>query len=202
MFQPRTGIYVSGTVGAAAEYDITANDLTNSSNEVSFDVDSHSTYTGAIGAYIGPARIEFEVGFREPDVTDFTGITGFEIDGTLEYLTFMGNVYYDFPTPVDGLDLYLGAGAGLAIMTGDFTFDPPVTVGGGFISATTGKFDDTFQTFAYQFMAGASYRLVDNVTVFGGYRIRLFTETNEENSLLIFREHDVNSLEVGLRIDF
>ncbi len=67
---------------------------------------------------------------------------------------------------------------------------------------TATDFDDTFCTLAYPFMAAASLAVADSVSVLGGYRTRLFTETSEDNSLLVFREHEVHGVEVGLRLDF
>ncbi|MEM1027257.1 MAG: outer membrane beta-barrel protein [Planctomycetota bacterium] len=202
MFTPRSGIYVSGTIGYGWNYEITANDIGGTSDEGSFDMDDHEAYTGAIGVYLGPTRVEFEVGLREPDMLQVNGAPGVTTSGDLEYLTFMGNIYYDIQTPVQGLDIYIGGGAGVAVISGDLTFSPSLTVSGPFVSSTTTNFDDRFSTFAYQFMAGASFSVTDNVTIFGGYRLRLFTESNEDNSLLIFREHEVNGVEVGLRINF
>lgn len=202
-FTPRSGLYLAGTAGYAFEYEVRSNELTGSSNEASFEFDSGYAFTGAIGTYLGQARLEFEVGYRNPDALKSNPPSlGETVTGSLEYLTFMGNVFYDIPLQVKGLDWYLGAGAGVAVVTGDIDFDPPTVVSNGFDTATTDIFDDTNHTFAYQFMTGLSYRVADNVTLTGGYRLRVFTEFSDENSLLNFREHDVHAVEVGLRIDF
>ena len=202
-FTPRAGLYVSGTVGYAFEYDIRSNELIGSSNEASFDFDEDVAFTGAIGTYLGQGRLEFEFGYRDPEALKSNPPSlGETVTGNLEYLTFMGNFFYDIPLAVDGLDWYFGAGAGVAVVIGDIDFDPPTTVSSGFQTATTDVFDDTNHTFAYQFMTGLSYRVAENVTLTGGYRFRAFTEFSDENSLLIFREHDVHAIEVGLRVDF
>lgn len=207
MFTPRVGGYVAGTIGYAFEYEIIGNDVTGSSNELSYDMDREiSAYTGSIGSYLGQSRLELELGFRDAEFDNFnSGIPGLDLDldGDLEYYTIMGNIYWDIPTAIPNLELYLGGGAGLAIVRGDVTYDPAITIGGGFgSSATTEKFDDTAHTFTYQFMGGLAFRVLDHVTLTGGYRIRLFSEFSDDNSLLIFREHEVHAIEVGVRIDF
>ncbi|MEM9418407.1 MAG: outer membrane beta-barrel protein [Planctomycetota bacterium] len=205
VFTPRSGLYVAGTLGFTTDYDIRSNELTASSNEAVFELDSGMAYTGAIGGYLGQARIEFEVGWRDPEVEAFTpDALGFSTDGELEFLTFMGNIFYDIPTGAPGLDIYLGAGAGLAWISGDFEFTPPVTVTnlGPGPDATTDKFDSNFSTFAYQFMAGLSLDVTDDLTFYSGYRFRGFTEVTDDGSLLVFREHDVHAIELGLRLDF
>lgn len=202
-FTPRAGLYVAGTAGYAFDYDIRSNDLTGSSDEASFDLDDDVAFTGAIGTYLGQTRVEFEVGYRDPEALRSNPPSlGETVTGNLEYLTFMGNVFYDIPLEIKGLDWYFGGGVGVAVVIGDIDFDPPTTVSDGFQTATTDIFDDINQTLAYQFMTGLSYRVAENVTLTGGYRFRGFTEFSDENSLLIFREHDVHAIEVGLRYDF
>lgn len=203
VYEPRGGMYVSGTFGYAFEYEIESNDFGVNRDIAEFDMDSGEAYTGALGFNFGQARLEFEAGYRAPDALKSNPPSlGETVTGDLEYFTLMGNAFYDFPLSIDGMSLYVGGGAGIAIITGNIDFDPPTTVTSGFTSATTDVFDDTNTTFAYQFMTGLSYEVVDNVTLTGGYRIRLFSEFSDDNSLLVFREHEVHALEVGLRIDF
>ena len=208
IFYPRNGSYISGTYGNTYDYTIRSVDIggtgPGASDELMFDVDDGDVATLALGRYLGQSRIEFEVGFRQTEllgirVRDFP----FQADGDLEYLSFMGNFYYDINTPLRNVDLYLGAGAGLALITGNIDFDPPITVFSGLGgSRTTDIYDNTTHHFAYQFMAGASARLLDNLTVFGGYRFRGYTEGNDDTSLLQFREHYTQGFELGLRVDF
>ena len=201
----RSGLYLAGTVGQTFQYEITGNELVGTSDETSYDLEDGTAYTGALGVYVGQARVELELGFRDADFESFDPqFLGFDLAGDLEYFTIMGNLFYDVPTDVPNLDLYLGGGLGVAIVSGDADFTPPITVAviGGPGSATTGRFDDTSQTFAYQFMGGLSYRIADNITVTGGYRFRRFSEFNDDRSLLTFREHTVHAAEIGLRIDF
>lgn len=206
MFEYRSGMYVAGTMGYVFEHTIIGNEVTGNSNELSYDFDRDiEAFTGSIGGYIGKSRLELELGFRQADVEQFnSGIPGLtlDVDGKLDYFTIMGNIYWDIPTAVPNLDLYIGGGLGLAIVEGDIDYNPAISVGNGFTSSTTDKYDDTAHTFTYQFMAGLGYEIIDNVTLTGGYRIRLFSEFSDDNSLLVFREHEVHAIEVGVRIDF
>lgn len=200
----RNGVYLSGTVGSVWGYDIRANEVGGGGLEAEFNLDDSEAFTIAIGKYLGRARAEFEFGFRQADVRNINPAFGSTTTGDLEYFTYMGNLFYDFPTAINGFDIYVGGGAGLAVYEGDFRFTPPLTViNTGFGNdATTGKFDNSLSTFAYQFMAGASLNVTQDLTLFGGYRFRGYTEVSDDGSLLVFREHDVHALEVGLRIDF
>lgn len=203
IYTPRGGLYLAGTFGYTFEYEIDSNDFAMGSDIAVFDFDEAFAYTAAVGAYLGQVRVELETGWREPDVLKSNPpALGEEVDGDLSYLTFMGNVYYDFPLGSDAVMWYLGAGAGVAITFGDIDFDPPTTVSDGFTTVVTDVYDDTNSTFAYQFMTGFSFELIDNFILTTGYRIRLFSEFDDPNSLLVFRDHEVHALEVGLRIDF
>ena len=205
----RSGGYISGTYGIFDGYSPRSNDVFDSADEFEFFIDGGDTYTGAIGAYIGAARLEFEAGYLNTDIDSYNSPTfRRDIDGDVEYLMFSGNVYYDFQLPVKGLDLYLGAGAGLAHIETQGELDPPIN----FISNQTGlivntlsETNNTFNVFMYQFMAGLSYNILDNVAITGGYRVRLFSEGggNEFNSNNFeFREHNIQIFEIGLRISF
>lgn len=210
IFQPRAGLYVAGTLGFAFDFDITSDDVFASSEEFEFSLDESVPVTFSVGSYLGPARIEFETGFLQTDFDRLNFPSGnFGVNGDTSYLTFMGNVFYDFPTPVQGLDIYLGAGLGVAIIEADGDFEGVINTvdGGGNIISSFDEIDETFSTFAYQFMVGASYEVVENVTLSAGYRIRLFSENtidddfNDENTLN-FREHNISIVEIGLRISF
>lgn len=208
IFYPRHGFYLSGTYGLTQDYTIRSNEIggtgPGSSQEAFFDFDDDDAVTAALGHYFGNTRAEFELGFRETDIFA-SRVLGFDEDvsGHLNYFTIMANLFYDIPTPLHQLDFYIGAGIGLALITGNFTFDPPATIfSTDGTSRTTEDYDSTTHHFAYQFMAGASLRVTDHASIFGGYRFRGFTEGNDDTTLLEFREHDVQGIEIGLRIDF
>lgn len=204
----RSGLYLAGTYGHALKYEITSSDIFSSSNEFLFNMDDADTFSGAVGFYLGPARVEVEASYMETDYDRFGSPFGtVGVSGDLDYFTVGANLFYDFPTPVKGLDLYLGAGAGVARLRGQGNLDSPITFVDGFGNpiGTLDSVNDSLHTFTYQFMAGLSYEVIDNVTLTGGYRLRLFGETSNnslENFAFDYREHHINIFEVGVRIDF
>ncbi|MEO0513860.1 MAG: outer membrane beta-barrel protein [Planctomycetota bacterium] len=209
MFEPRAGMYVGGSVMYQLEYDITSSDIIGTADELEFFLDESIAYSGVIGTYLSNFRIEFEASFFETDYTDIEFLNfPINIDGDLSYITLMGNVYYDIPLGSNDFNFYLGGGIGLAIISSDAQLDSTLinssTVGGITTTTAIDSVDDTFSTFAYQVMAGLSYRVADNVTLSGGYRFRGFTESGNSTDLsgLIFREHHINSFEFGVRFDF
>ncbi|MBB6430968.1 outer membrane protein [Algisphaera agarilytica] len=209
MFEPRHGLYVGGLVGWQLEYDITSNDIIGSSNELEFAFDEDFTYSGIFGVYLNNWRLEFEANYFRTDYTDVKFLA-FDInaDGDITYLSGLGNIYYDIPLGSKDFNLYLGGGIGFSVVQSDADLDSTlinsVTIDGITTTAAIDSIDDTFTTFTYQLMAGLSYRVADNVTLTGGYRFRGFTESGNGDiaSGLIFREHHINTFEVGVRFDF
>ncbi|MEM8496087.1 MAG: outer membrane beta-barrel protein, partial [Planctomycetota bacterium] len=183
-------------------------DIFASSNEFEFSMDESSIYSGALGFYVGPARVEVEASYTETDYDNFGSPFGsVGVTGDLEYFTLGANLYYDIPTPINGLDLYLGGGVGVARLRAQGNLDTPITFVDQFGNpvGTLDSLDDSLNTFTYQFMAGLSYEVVENVTLTGGYRVRLFSETSnntEDNFAFDYREHHVNIFEAGIRFDF
>ena len=104
------------------------------------------------------------------------------------------NGYYDIATIV-GITPYVGAGVGFTYSRHELSFDP----------ALVGAADlpDRQYNFAYALMAGASYKVTDNVSIDAGYQFLhtpkmdyFDTERGE------FREGQTqHSLKVGLRYD-
>lgn len=205
----RQGVYLAGTFGQQFNYNITSSDIIGTSDELEFSFDDTQAYSGAIGAYVGPARVEFETSYFKTDYTDIEFLTfPINIQGDLQYISLMGNVYYDIPLGTSKLNFYLGAGAGWSIITSDASLDSALinvaTVDGITTTTAITEIDDDFAVFAYQFMGGLSYEVAPNVILTGGYRYRGFTEGGNDGELsgLIFREHQINAIEVGLRINF
>lgn len=209
VYQPRGGLYYGGSVLYQFDYDITSSDIIGTSSELEFSLDDSFAFSGVVGAYLDRFRVEFEANFFETDYDDIEFLTTpLGIDGDLSYLSFLGNIYYDMPLGSDKFNLYLGAGAGVAIVQSDADLDAALinttTVGGIVTTTAITEVDDTFSTFTYQVLAGLSYEPVDGVTFTGGYRLRAFSESGNagEPSGLIFREHFISTFEVGVRFDF
>lgn len=100
-------------------------------------------------------RGEVELGYRENDVDDVSGVGS---DGEFNALTGMVNGYYDF-LPDAGFSPYVGVGVGYADVEAD-----GVGLPGG------GELDDDDGVFAYQAMVGANYQLTSNVDLYGEIR--------------------------------
>lgn len=206
MFRPNFGGYIAATYGTTFDYDITGNDVAGSSDEFRFDLDDNDVYTGALGIYLGKTRIELEASYFENNFDNFGPFTNV-LDGELAYLSFMGNMYQDIPTGVPGLEIYLGGGLGFSLIESKGNFTPPILFvdGGGNPVGTLTNTDSDFQTFSIQAMAGLSIEVVENVHLTGGYRYRYFFEasdTSGDGVTFIFGEHGVQTVEVGVRIDF
>ncbi|MEM6458476.1 MAG: outer membrane beta-barrel protein [Planctomycetota bacterium] len=201
MFTPRQGLYVAGSYARTFDYQITGNELAGTSNEREFDLDDGEAYSFAVGTYLGITRIEFETSFFE-SVYNFTRPTNTVVEGDIEYLSFMGNVYVDLPTGFEPLNLYVGAGAGLSILRSEGSFTPPISFVSG---ATLASAEETIQVFSLQAMAGLSFEVIEGLHLTSGYRVRWFSENSNNEFGNIggtFREHTVQSLEAGLRIEF
>ncbi|MEO1235502.1 MAG: outer membrane beta-barrel protein [Planctomycetota bacterium] len=210
LFDFDVNLYGSGTFGFLFNFNIPSNDIIGTSEELEFSLDDDIAFSGAFGIALDRFRIEFETQYFETDYTDLEFLAfDVGIDGDLSYLLFMGNLFYDFPlTPDQKLKLYFGAGLGVAVVESDAdlgsTLINVTTVDGLTVTTPVSEVDDNFATFAYQFLVGLSYEVVENVHLTGGYRIRLFSEASnlDDPSGLIFREHEINALEVGFRVEF
>jgi opacity protein-like surface antigen len=205
-----TGPYVAGIFGRTFEYNVDSNDIIATSNELNFDYEEGYAFSGAIGMYLGNhARIEFETSFHERDYESINFLSiPIGIEGDLAYTDFLANLYFDIPLWTPQLNLYVGGGIGLALVRSDASIDSAlinVAVIDGLTTTTAiTEIDDSYSTLVYQFMAGLSYRVASNVTLTGGYRVRLYNESGNDGELsgLTFREHNIQGVEVGLRIDF
>ncbi|MEM7627643.1 MAG: outer membrane beta-barrel protein [Planctomycetota bacterium] len=206
IFSPRSGLYVSGAFGTTFDFQANGNDISGSTLEVVYDLSDADFYVGSIGAYLNEFRIEFEVSYFEAEYDDFGPLAN-ELVGDVRYLTFMGNLLYDIPTGIGPLNIFIGGGAGFAVLDSEGSFTPPRSFVDpmGMPAGTIDNANVTYQAFSIQGMAGLSYEIIENVHIFGGYRARWFSEdstTSDDGIDLIFREHTVQSIEGGIRIDF
>lgn len=115
-----------------------------------FEYDPGFGLLGQIGMPLGDFRIEAEIGWRRNSIDEFAGAG---VDGDTNLFSFMANGYYDIPlgwrvTP------YIGAGVGGAVVSVD----------------ADGIVDESEVVFAYQGIAGLSYRINDELAIKGDYR--------------------------------
>lgn len=113
-------------------------------------------FNASAGYNFDPVRVEFEFGYKQADVDNFSsgsGLTpGSGSDAT--FISYMANAYYDFKNSSQ-ITPYVGAGIGA--LNGEFR-DPDF------------KSDDT--VFGYQLIAGVAYNVTQNVALDLSYRFQ------------------------------
>ncbi|MBN4016631.1 OmpA family protein [Rhodospirillaceae bacterium AH-315-P19] len=116
----------------------------------------------ALGHGFGPIRLEGEFLYRENDVDGLVGGPGM-VSGDRSIRSFTANVLYDFYSltlsPDRSLDLYVGAGLGIA----NVSFNGVAEGGAALLDA-----DDS--VFAYQAIFGVSHALSDRLSINLDYR--------------------------------
>ncbi len=145
---------------------------------------------GAVGYGFGSGlRAELELGYRENDVDSIGGLAG---AGDVSAISTMGNVLFDFDNS-SRFTPYLGVGAGAARVD----LDGASPVGGGSIND-----DDT--AFAYQGIAGVSYRVSDRFKLTLDYRYFAApdVEVTTSTGVAVDTEYRSHSIMVGLRFSF
>lgn len=157
----------------------------------SFDIDSAANFAAALGVVLGNARVEGEVSFRNPDISEITldGTGSADAEGELSTWTFLINGYYDF---LEGQKFrpFVTAGAGLARHSGEID-----AVGG--LGTPGADADDT--VFAYQAGAGASYSVSENTSVWGGLR---YLGSSDPDFDGLGAEYDAAEARIGVRFTF
>ncbi len=159
------GFYFGGQIGL-----VLPEDTSTSASGLDFDADYDAGYgIGLVGGWdFGQNfRVEGEWTFRSYAVDSVSAEGfGFKGSGNADLNVLMINGYFDLPWKDHRFVPYIGSGIGLAILSAD-----DVGAGGEKI------LDDTDTAFAYQFMAGLSYDLTNNVTAGVEYRFLDTTDT-------------------------
>ncbi len=147
------GPYISGALGVTqpSDWDITGDGI-NTKQE------SDLGFAGAIAlgtTFSDNWRAEGELSYSNANVDSFSGTNG---SGETSMFGLMFNGYLDIPTGTKWTP-YIGAGAGVAVVN----FDGLSPVGGSRIS-------DSEHVFAYQGIAGVTYKIDDRMGLFTEYR--------------------------------
>ncbi len=158
-----------------------------SAGGLSGDVETDVGY--AVGAATGYAfgngfRTELEGTFRHNGVNDVSGFNG---DGDLYSMAVMANVLYDIATGTD-LYPYIGAGAGVDILTADVS----TNLGGGM--------DGTDVGFGFQGIAGMGYNITDNWGATLDYRF--YGAVGHDFDNVDYDQYYNHTVMVGLRYSF
>ncbi len=156
-----SGWYAGINTGLNFQYD---QESTGPGRVVELDFDTGGLFGGQLGykfrgTRMGRFRAEAELSYRKNDVDEivFNGIDRIG-SGEEEVLTGLMNLFYDINAHSKRFIPFVGAGIGLANIDADIAYSP-----GAFI-------DDDDTTFAYQFMAGAEYKLTKEFSLIGDAR--------------------------------
>ena len=186
------GPYVAGAVGYSFSESV------DSSIGLEAGIDDGYSVVGAAGYDFSGFRVELEGSYRESSVDEARGL-GFTVQGAGEVsaLSAMANVYFDPALQLGPLQPYIGAGAGISRFKAQ-DIEAVGVQGLGPISA-----DQT--GFAYQFMAGAGFRVSEQATLTAGYRY--FATPSIETTIAPFGPVEIDglglhSVEVGFRARF
>lgn len=150
-------------------------------------------------------RAEVEVAHRQSSVenTAVSGALGtIGVTGDIQATSLMANLLYDFEvTPT--FEVYLGGGFGIAAVDLDFRLGPG-TVAPGLVIAR-----GDYTAASYQAIAGASYEISENVSLFAQYNyfVALGTDTSVfnttfPNSTVSNFDYRAHSVTGGIRIEF
>ena len=183
------GINVYLDIAGGANF-LEDSDISGTGLDTDADFDPGFAVKAAIGSALGSGfRFEAEFAYRQNDA-DSVGGSG--ASGDVSAWSLMGNAIYDIKTG-GRLTPYIGVGAGVA----GIDWNDVTPVGGGSV-------DDNDTLFAYQGIAGAAYRVNDNLQLTLDYRyfateepdLTTSTDTNFDTD---YRSH---SIMVGLRWTF
>lgn len=155
------GLYVSGDIGWALLDDADATDPTLPGVAATMEFDSGVALSAAVGYRIQNFRFEGEIGYQLNDF-DQQEAFGLDIDlgGDLTSLSFLANVYYDFPTN-SKFTPFISAGLGLVQVDINDLHIP---------GSPQEPYNDDDTVFAGQVGAGVSYAVNEMIDLEVKYR--------------------------------
>ena len=157
-------VILFGGVASLENFDVTY-EVNGELDDADADVDgSGFILGGAIGTHLmEDIRVELEASYSESNVDSLDFSSGTDpdpVDGKVEFLTVLANIWYDVPLS-DEIKPYIGGGAGVAIVDGDIAYIDGQTA-----------FDSTEVAFAFQGGGGLRWAVSDHVTLDIGYRFK------------------------------
>ncbi len=190
------GTYVSGNVGISIVNDLTASGVEDEgpwSADTSWD--TGYVVHAALGYDFNPIRAEVELGYAKNDC-DKLDTNETAIDGDVTATTLFANAYYDFHNS-SSFTPYLGVGLGYALISYNDLKGPD----------WRSSFDEDDSVFAYQFMAGVSFVITDNITVDLSYRYmdtsdQSMVDTNDTGGGEVNFDYDAHKILLGLKYTF
>ena len=159
---------------------------------INVDADFDAGLAGIVSfghRYESGFRAELEFGYRGNDLDSVSGVAG---NGDVNAMSGMINLLFDF-NPKSDFSPYLGIGAGI----GRVSADGATPFGGAAI-------DDDDTGFAYQGIAGLSYKLLPSIDLFGDYRY-FATQTLElttDAGVGVDADYASHTIMIGFRWNF
>ncbi|GJL80095.1 MAG: hypothetical protein NPINA01_30840 [Nitrospinaceae bacterium] len=196
-----SGWYSGFNLGLNFQFD---QESTGPNRVVDLDFDTGGLFAGQLGykfkgTSLGRFRIEAELSYRENDVDEIV-FNGVERVGSGEESVLAGlmNLFYDINAHSKRFIPFVGVGIGLATIDADVAYSP-----GAFI-------DDDDTTFAYQFIAGAEYKLTNDFSLIGDLRyfalndpvLTRFGGPAPAAFVNLDSEYDSFTMSLGLRYNF
>jgi outer membrane protein OmpA-like peptidoglycan-associated protein len=164
-------------------------DISGGAVSTDADFDTGWAGVGSLGyAYGNGLRTEIEVGYRQNDIGDLSGVAGGT--GDSDALNAMINGLYDFHNSSD-FTPYVGAGIGWL----NLNLDGVTPVGGATL-------DDSDDVLAYQGIVGIGYSLTEQIDLFVDYRYLGTEDASMRTSagVNVDVEYDSHTVLAGLRI--
>ena len=168
----RSNRYISLFGGWTDFYDLGGLAGIDGLGEASFDFQTNDGYAlgTAIGRRLGNGlRSEVEFAYRNNTIGSITaaapglGTVGFDLDGSVNSYAGMYNLYLDLGRrKCKRVNPYIGGGIGFAFTDADVAFD---------VFGQPVELDTETSSFAYQGIAGISYKLKSHVELFSEYRV-------------------------------
>ncbi len=182
------GFYIG--VGGGANI-IHGDDINGNGIDNDFDHDAGFVGTGTIGYKYGNGfRNELELGYRANKTDQIADI---DATGDTEVYSAMVNLLFDLELTDSGIDTYIGAGAGGALVRHDKA---------GPVSGGT-RLDDSDFTPAFQGIAGVSYALSSKADLYMNYQYFHAADPNftTENNLKVDADYDSSTIMLGLKVN-
>lgn len=183
-----TGLFLAGAYG------LRFNETFRVEAEISYtssDVDTHTDVTVGGGPLGGADAAVLITGSPALGVTVADVVAAGQ--GDITSVGYAINGYYDVISDDLPIDLYVGAGVGLAEVNVEFNPSDITIV------------DDTEMVGFFQLMAGGSFPLAEGTDLFGGYRYRQSGDVDVDSALIpatLEIENTNHILEVGVRYAF
>ena len=199
-------MYGSAQLGGVIVQDSDVTDsVPGASATGSAEFDTGWAFGAALGyAYPSGLRIEGELSYRRNDIDSvtvdsvmvgpdlFTGLGTFDVDGEVDSLAFMANLWYDFNAG-GNTKPYIGGGLGI-VRVG-------VDIDG--VAGIATSYSDEDWVFGYQLGAGVGFQVASNTMLTIDYRFLGTSDPEfEDSGEKLEAEYLTHALMVGLRFGF